>query len=132
MYLQVMVPQHQSPQHHYQQQQQHHQHQQQQQRRQQEQHHQQLNPNSSDSSLEATWQDLVTLLDLPSASNRSGAGNDSSSMGTNGAGLTPNTSGVLLHNASMPTPAPLSGNVTFNTSGNDLGYISQVMTMRLW
>ncbi|XP_053408693.1 endoplasmic reticulum membrane sensor NFE2L1-like isoform X2 [Mercenaria mercenaria] len=73
------------------------------------------------SSLEATWQDLVNILDLP-PNNQSRVGNANQRL-MNGTvpnpGMTPmqNTSSMLIQNASMPTPAPMNGNVTFNNSG---------------
>lgn len=73
------------------------------------------------SSLDATWQDLVTILDLP-PNNQSRVSNTSQRL-MNGTGPNPsmppmqNTSSMLIQNASMPTPAPMNGNVTFNNSG---------------
>lgn len=70
------------------------------------------------SSLEATWQDLVNILDLPPSRSRNGTTGSRMMNGTN-VSMTQlqNTSSVLIQNASMPTPAPMNGNVTFNNSG---------------
>lgn len=73
------------------------------------------------SSLEATWQDLVNILDLP-PNNQSRVGSTGQRL-MNGGGPNhsmpqmQNTSSMLIQNASMPTPSPMNGNVTFNNSG---------------
>jgi hypothetical protein len=73
------------------------------------------------SSLEATWQDLVNILDLP-PNNQSRLANANQRLmnGTvpnSGMPAMQNTSSMLIQNATMPTPAPMNGNVTFNNSG---------------
>ena len=68
------------------------------------------------SSLEATWQDLVNILDLPQSNNRTAAAHNASMPNQSMASLT-NTSSMLIQNATMPTPAPMGENVTFNNSG---------------
>lgn len=79
------------------------------------QHHpQQHNDFPRQSSLEATWQDLVNILDLPN-SNRTAPQN--ASLPNQSVAPMPNTSSMLIQNASMPTPAPMGENVTFNNSG---------------
>ncbi|KAH3701483.1 nuclear factor erythroid 2-related factor 2-like isoform X2 [Dreissena polymorpha] len=87
-------------------------------------HHQQQQQQQSDQmggqmSLEATWQDLVNILELPQANRTPGEeALLNMSLPSHGMGAhMPNASAVLIQNASMPTPAPMSGNISFNNTG---------------
>lgn len=83
--------------------------------------HQQQQSLPRQASLEATWQDLVNILDLPAntsaSSARAMALNNTPSMDNSTLGQMDNTSSMLIQNASMPTPPPMNGNMTFNNTG---------------
>ena len=101
---------------HIQQQQRH----QQQQHQNQHHHHQQQQQNfPRQQSFEATWQDLVNILDLPSNNSvdQTQPAQVNNMLLNNSVAQIDNTSSVLLQNASMPTPAPINENVTFNNAG---------------